>query len=92
MLENLSAVADEIVLTRVPMERCADPRRLASELSGRVPHRAIEDAPSALGYVLDRAASNDLIVVAGSLYLIGEIRAIIQQMAAAKSVKTDSQA
>ncbi|HSF57670.1 MAG TPA: cyanophycin synthetase, partial [Candidatus Binatia bacterium] len=92
MLENLSAVAEEIVLTRVPMERCADPRRLASQLSGRVPHRVIEDAPSALGYVLDRATSNDLIVVAGSLYLIGEIRAIVQQVAAAKSVKTNSQA
>jgi dihydrofolate synthase/folylpolyglutamate synthase len=91
MLENLSKVADEIVLTRVPMERCADPLRLASRLTGRVPHRVIEDERSALGYVLDRAASNDLIVVAGSLYLIGEIRAILQQMAAAKSIKTDSQ-
>jgi dihydrofolate synthase/folylpolyglutamate synthase len=94
MLENLSEVADEIVLTRVNMERCADPHRLASQLSGKVPHRAIENARSALEYVLDRVTSNDLIVVAGSLYLIGEIRAILQPMAAAKSVKKnpDSQA
>ncbi|HEY6365671.1 MAG TPA: folylpolyglutamate synthase/dihydrofolate synthase family protein [Candidatus Binatia bacterium] len=94
MLENLSEVADEIVLTRVNMERCADPHRLASQLGGKVPHRAIENARSALEYALDRATSNDLIVVAGSLYLIGEIRAILQPMAAAKSVKTnpDSQA
>jgi dihydrofolate synthase / folylpolyglutamate synthase len=88
MLENLSEVADEIVLTRVNMERCADPRRLASQLRGKVPHRAIENVRSALEYVLDRAAADDLIVVAGSLYLIGEIRAILQQMAAEKSVKT----
>jgi folylpolyglutamate synthase/dihydropteroate synthase len=41
---------------------------------------------------MDHPASNDIIVVAGSLYLIGEIRAILQQMAAAKSNKTNSQA
>jgi dihydrofolate synthase/folylpolyglutamate synthase len=89
MLENLSEVAEEIVLTRVNMERCADPHRLASQLRGKVQHRTIENVHSALEYVLDRAAADDLIVVAGSLYLIGEIRAILQQMAAEKSVKTN---
>jgi dihydrofolate synthase/folylpolyglutamate synthase len=87
MLESLSAVVDEIVLTRVNMGRCADPFYLASQLGGKVPHRAIGNARSALDYVLDGADSNDVILIAGSLYLIGEIRPIVQEIAAAKSGK-----
>ena len=85
MLESLSAVVDEIVLTRVNMGRCADPFYLASQLGGNVAHRAIGNARSALDYVLDGADSNDVILIAGSLYLIGEIRPIVQEIAAAKS-------
>ena len=87
MLESLSEVVDEIVLTRVNMGRCADPFYLASQLGGNVAHRAIGNARSALDYVLDGADSNDVILIAGSLYLIGEIRPIVQEIAAAKSGK-----
>ena len=85
MLESFSEVADEIVLTRVNMERCADPHRLAAQLSGKVTNLVIEDSRSALEYVLDRAESNDIILVAGSLYLLGEIRPILQEIASARS-------
>ena len=84
MLENFSEVVDEIVLTRVNMERCADPFHLAAQLSGKIPHRAIGNAPSALEYILDRAESDDIILIAGSLYLIGEIRPLVQEIAAGK--------
>jgi dihydrofolate synthase/folylpolyglutamate synthase len=86
MLESLSEVVDEIVLTRVDMQRCADPFHLDSQLGGKVPHRAIGNAPSALDYVLDHADSNDIILIAGSLYLIGEIRPLVQEIAVARSV------
>jgi dihydrofolate synthase / folylpolyglutamate synthase len=86
MLESLSEVVDEIVLTRVNMERCADPFHLASQLSGKIPYRAIGNAPTALEYILDRAESDDIILIAGSLYLIGEIRPLVQEIAAGKSV------
>jgi dihydrofolate synthase / folylpolyglutamate synthase len=85
MLEGFSEVADEIVLTRVNMERCADPHRLAAQLSGKVTNLVIEDSRSALEYVLDRAESNDIILVAGSLYLLSEIRPILQEIAGARS-------
>jgi len=84
MLESFSEVVDEIVLTRVNMERCADPFQLASQLGGKIPHRAIGNAPAALEYVLDRADSDDIILIAGSLYLIGEIRPLVQEIAAGK--------
>jgi dihydrofolate synthase/folylpolyglutamate synthase len=79
MLQSLSAVVDEIVLTRVRMERCADPSRLADQLGGDVPHQVIEDAPSALGSMLRSAAADDIILVAGSLYLLGEIRPMLKK-------------
>jgi dihydrofolate synthase/folylpolyglutamate synthase len=79
MLQSLSAVVEEIVLTRVQMERCADPSRLADELRGNIPHQAIEDAPSALGSMLRGAAADDIILVAGSLYLLGEIRPMLKK-------------
>jgi dihydrofolate synthase/folylpolyglutamate synthase len=90
MLESLSEVVDEIVLTRVNMERCADPFHLASQLSGKIPHRAIGNAPSALEYILDRAESDDIILIAGSLYLIGEIRPLVQEIAAGSPFKKSS--
>jgi len=90
MLESLSEVVDEIVLTRVNMERCADPFHLASQLGGKIPHRAIGNAPAALEYVLDRADSDDIILVAGSLYLIGEIRPLVQEIAAGSPFKKSS--
>jgi len=90
MLEGFSEVVDEIVLTRVNMERCADPFHLASQLSGKIPHRAIGNAPSALEYILDRAESDDIILIAGSLYLIGEIRPLVQEIAAGMPFKKSS--
>ena len=77
MLKNLSEVADEIVLTRVNMERSANPDKLASHLGAKIRHRAIKDAPSALAYLLSRANSDDIILVAGSLYLLGEVRPML---------------
>ena len=87
MLESFSEVVDEIVLTRVNMERCADPFHLASQLDGKVPYRAVGNARAALEYVLDHADSNDIILIAGSLYLIGEIRPLVQEIAAGSPYK-----
>ena len=90
MLEGFSEVVDEIVLTRVNMERCADPFYLASQLSGKIPHRAIGNAPSALEHILDRAESDDIILIAGSLYLIGEMRPLVQEIAPGSPFKKSS--
>ncbi|MGB7949967.1 MAG: hypothetical protein WCH75_19965, partial [Candidatus Binatia bacterium] len=86
MLESLTEVVDEIVLTRVTMERCADPFHLASQLDGKIPHQAIENPRAAFEYVLGRAESDDIILIAGSLYLIGELRPLVQALAEARSL------
>ena len=90
MLEGFSEVVDEIVLTRVNMERCADPFYLASQLSGKIPHRAIGNASTALEHILERAESDDIILIAGSLYLIGEMRPLVQEIAAGSPFKKSS--
>jgi dihydrofolate synthase/folylpolyglutamate synthase len=77
MLGTLSALADEVVVTRVSMARSADPNLLGNHLSGKVPSRVIESSSAAVRYVLDQAKDDDIILVTGSLYLLGEVRPIL---------------
>ncbi len=82
MLGLLAGVANEAVLTRVEMERSADPRQLASYLTDRaVPHRVIEDSHFALRSLLDGVRPDEIVLVAGSLYLLGEIRPVVEEIA-----------
>ena len=74
MLEILAKLADEIIFTRVSMERSADPELLAKNIPVPIPSRVIQDSQTALAALLDRAQPDDMLVVAGSLYLLGEVR------------------
>jgi dihydrofolate synthase/folylpolyglutamate synthase len=81
MLTTLTRLADEVVLTRVAMERSADPKLLAAHVPEAICHRVIEDARQGLSFLLDKAAPDTLIVVAGSLYLLGEVRPALRKEA-----------
>jgi dihydrofolate synthase / folylpolyglutamate synthase len=81
MVGALSQVVDEIVFTRVAMARSAEPEKLAEGLKRRLPHRAIRDSRTALRVLVDESGPEDIIVVAGSLYLLGEIRPMLEQLA-----------
>ena len=74
MLEMLAKLADEMIFTRVSMERSADPELLAKNIPVPIPSRVIQDSQTALAALLDRAQPDDILVVAGSLYLLGEVR------------------
>jgi dihydrofolate synthase/folylpolyglutamate synthase len=88
MLSDLVEVVDEIVLTRVSsMERSADPYQLGKELTGRVEHRVLPNPHLALEFLINSAVSTDIIVIAGSLYLIGEIRPMLAAMTRQKSTE-----
>ncbi len=84
MLNMLVDVVDEVVLTRVSMERSADAKQLASHVAGRVPHRVMNDARQALGSLLADARPEDIVLVAGSLYLLGEVRPVVQEVRRAR--------
>jgi dihydrofolate synthase/folylpolyglutamate synthase len=86
MLSLLAEITNEAVLTRVKMERSADPQKLASFLAEkRLPHRVIEDSRVALRSLLGSAAADEIVLVAGSLYLLGEVRPVVQEIANQRS-------
>jgi dihydrofolate synthase / folylpolyglutamate synthase len=84
MLATFTRCTDEVVLTRVGMERSADPQLLATQLSDKIHYRVIEDARQGLKFLLDSARSGDIILVTGSLYLLGEIRPVLREPVAAR--------
>ena len=84
MLTRLIGVVSEAVFTRVAVERSADPAELANGFAGRIATRAHPDSRAALRLLIDESAPDDVIVVAGSLYLLGEIRPMLQEIAAAQ--------
>ena len=76
MLPALCGVSREVVLTRTPTERGADPRALSSALPRGLPATTVDDPVAALaGLAADRRRRDDPILVAGSLYLVGAVRA-----------------
>ena len=85
MLARLIKVVSQVTFTKVAMERSADPAELARHFAAQVASRSHADARAALRGLIDESAADDVIVVAGSLYLIGEIRPMLQEIAAARS-------
>ncbi|HEX2932419.1 MAG TPA: folylpolyglutamate synthase/dihydrofolate synthase family protein, partial [Candidatus Binatia bacterium] len=77
MLRELEKTADEVVFTRVKMERSANPDQLAQSLTESIPHRAIDDSRIALQTLLSETGPEEIILVAGSLYLLGEVRPML---------------
>ncbi|MSP37445.1 MAG: bifunctional folylpolyglutamate synthase/dihydrofolate synthase [Deltaproteobacteria bacterium] len=82
MLDVLAQAVDEVIFTRVDVERSADPRQLADKLKIDIPHRVVDDSRRGLQMLLDESQTDDLVVVAGSLYLLGEVRPMLQRLAA----------
>ena len=76
MLPALCAVSSEVVLTRTPTERGAPPDALSSALPRGLPATLVEDPIAALTrFVADRRQQEVPILVTGSLYLVGAVRA-----------------
>ncbi len=75
-LPPVAALASSIVLTRPQGERAASPALLMSILDEKSRERChqIVSVEEALRFAEQQAGEGDLIVVAGSLYLVGEVR------------------
>ena len=82
MLDTLAGVADEIVFTRVSqLERSADPGQLQQQVAGKLQSQVIPDPRLAVESLVQSAAPNEVIVITGSLYLLGEVRPLLTTMA-----------
>jgi dihydrofolate synthase / folylpolyglutamate synthase len=88
MLRALAGAVDEITFTQVATERSADPRMLAEKLNRPIPQRVIANSVAALRTLMREADREDIIVVAGSLYLLGEVRPVLEDIAKAKAAQT----
>ena len=76
MLKTLLRPEDRVVLTRPDSERAADPALLATKAAVRAVR--VETRPAqALEEALSMAGDGSLLVVTGSLYLIGKIRTLL---------------
>jgi dihydrofolate synthase / folylpolyglutamate synthase len=85
MLDAVAKVVDEIVFTRVSqLERSADPVQLQQEMAGKLQSQVIPDPRLAVEFLVQSAAPNEIIVITGSLYLLGEVRPLLAAMAQAK--------
>ena len=71
MCHSLAPLAGRIVLTRVHTERTEDPARLVSFCREANPRAPIEVCAS-LSDALQKTAHEPFVVIAGSLYLVGE--------------------
>lgn len=78
MIEKLIPLADIIVSTEVNMPRKLDAEELASKISKYNETIYIEkDIKKAIDKAYSLANKNDLILFGGSLYLIGEVRTLV---------------
>jgi dihydrofolate synthase/folylpolyglutamate synthase len=80
MLHKLGPLAEHIILTRPKYERAAEPESLR-EMAGKFADRTelIRSVRQALRRAMTLATSEDLIVVTGSLYFIGEVKEIKEE-------------
>jgi dihydrofolate synthase/folylpolyglutamate synthase len=78
MLDHLLPLADQVVVTRAKTPRAAQPTKLAEKIMSKNPQVSIyieEEPIDAVKKALSLAKAEDLVLVAGSLYLIESIRA-----------------
>jgi dihydrofolate synthase/folylpolyglutamate synthase len=79
MADLLFPLAAAVVLTRPPQKRAATTQVLA-QLTGHLNHRIIEceDPGAALAKARDLAGPDGIVVVTGSLYLVGSVRQLLE--------------
>jgi dihydrofolate synthase/folylpolyglutamate synthase len=75
MLRALGEVATEIVLTRPRQPRSAAPETLRAAARGLL--RVCEDPVAAYRELLATSAADDVVVVTGSLFLVGDVLPVV---------------
>jgi len=73
MVPILTQLATEVVVTRVQQARAEDPAQLSSAFAPLCPTRVMTDAKDACRQMLATAGPGDAVLIAGSLFLVGEV-------------------
>ncbi len=82
IVECLGSLAHEVIVTPFSNPRSCDPQQLAAAVRRQgVPVRIAPAPTTALAWAQEAANPDDMICVAGSLFLLGEIKALQQGIA-----------
>lgn len=80
IISPLAPLAHEVILSRPKYERASKPSDLLSLAKQyNMNSKAFEDLREAIDYARSKAGSEDLIIVSGSLFTVGEARGILRQ-------------
>ena len=71
IVKILTPLADKVIVVRPKSERAASPKELVRFID--VPYKIIYDVKKALSYAKTISTNKDLIIVTGSIYVVGEI-------------------
>jgi dihydrofolate synthase/folylpolyglutamate synthase len=75
--ETLSSFASQVILTRADNPRAAEPGILEKYINNK-PVQTFSNTKDALESACEKATKDDIILIAGSLYLVGEMRKILK--------------
>ncbi len=75
MLRALDAIATEVIVTRPRQARSADPKDVAA--AAPRPLRVVDDPALAYEELVARSGRDDVVLVTGSLFLVGDVLAAI---------------
>ena len=79
MVKIVSPLPDRIVITKPDTERAADPKTIKNEAEKYIRTVVVKDnVKSALDYAKSIAKKNDMILVTGSLYTVGDVKKAIK--------------
>lgn len=88
MLKKMEPAAHRLILTRPRSERAVPPLELRETVLKGADHvMVVEDPREALREAFRLAGKKDLICVAGSLYLVGEIKKVFSRMSGMETAR-----
>ncbi|NLY09964.1 MAG: bifunctional folylpolyglutamate synthase/dihydrofolate synthase [Tissierellia bacterium] len=75
MVKDIAGISDYVITTSVPINRSLDAEKLSVHFT-KIGHsvEVINNPKMAFDYAMENAGEKDLVLVAGSLYLISELR------------------
>jgi dihydrofolate synthase/folylpolyglutamate synthase len=78
ILDALTPWADEVILTRPDVARAEEPAHLVPHLPAHLPYTLHPSFLQAIGSVESRLGADDILLITGSLYLVGEAKAYFE--------------
>ncbi len=81
MVEELAGMADTVIVTKSRHPRAMDPKKLEAEFGTyRIQARVENTVADAVKYALSIADLRDLVIATGSLFVVGEVIAYLDQV------------